>query len=342
MKPSGKLVLAALAGALLAPEVAAAANTKVLFNVFIPRRHPIFVGIIDAWAKRVNKATEGRVTVSYPASSLAPPPRQWGMVQKNIADAAMLYNPMEARRLKLRLMFELPLIGGSAEATGVAMNRVHAKYFAKAKEYKGVKFLGHFGYPAGHIHMRNKKVTTLADLKNVKIRVGKNSGKMLAALGGVPVPTPGARGHEVISKGVVDGSIYSAGDIRAFKLIRYVKYTTLVPRGLSNAGFSILMNQRKWDGLSAKDKKAIEGVSFEAIGRSGRKLDELADAAVVALKKGGVEVSTASDALIADMAKKLAFLEQEWLAQVKNSGVDGKAALAFYRAEVRKLMAEKK
>jgi len=165
---------------------------------------------------------------------------------------------------------------------------------------------------------------------------------MLAALGGVPVPTPGARGHEVISKGVVDGSIYSAGDIKAFKLIRYVKHTTLVPRGLSNAGFSILMNQRKWDGLSAKDKAAIESVSYEAIGRSGRKLDELSAAAIVAMKKGGVEVSTASDALIGEMAKKLAFLEKEWLASVKNSGVDGKAALAYYRAEVQKLMAEAK
>lgn len=339
-----KSTTGAVAGAIAAMLFAegVAADTKILFNVFIPRKHPIFVGVIDSWAKRVNKATEGRVTVSYPASSLAPPPRQWGMVSKSIADAAMLYNPMEARRLKLRLMFELPLIGGSAEATGVAMNRVHQKFFAKAKEYKGVKFLGHFGYPAGHIHMREKKVTTLADLKNVKIRVGKNSGKMMAALGGVPVPTPGARGHEVISKGVVDGSVYTSGDIAAFKLIRYVKYTTLIPRGLANAGFSILMNQRKWDGLSAKDKKAIESVSYEAIGRSGRRLDELSAKAIEAMKKGGVSVSTASDALIGEFAKKLAFLETEWLASVKDSGVDGKAALAYYRAEVKKLMAEMK
>lgn len=338
-----KSTTGAIAGALATMLFAegVAADTKLLFNVFIPRKHPIFVGVIDSWAKRVAKATEGRVTVSYPASSLAPPPRQWGMIAKSIADAAMLYNPMEARRLKLRLMFELPLIGGSAEATGVAMNRVHAKYFAKANEFKGVKFLGHFGYPAGHIHMREKKVTTLADLNNVKMRVGHNSAKMMVALGGVPVPTPGARGHEVISKGVVDGSVYSAGDIAAFKLMRFVKYTTLVPRGLTNAGFSILMNQRKWDGLSDKDKKAIESVSFEAIGRSGKRLDELADAAVAELKKEGVEVTTASDALIGEMAKKLAFLEKEWLDSVKGGTVDAKAALEFYRTEVQKLMAEK-
>lgn len=341
MQKKHPIVFAGLMGALLAPDVAAAANTKILFNVFIPRRHPIHVGVVDAWAKRVNKATEGRVTITYPASSLAPPPRQWSMVQKSIADAAMLYNGMEVRRLKLRQMFHLPLIGGTAEASGIAMNRVTEKFFAKAKEFKGIKFLGHFGYPSGHLHMRAKKVTSVADLKNVKMRVGADAGLTMKLLGGVPVPTPGARGHEVISKGVVDGSVYSFGDIAAFKLFKYVKHTTIVPGGLSNAGFSILMNQKKWDGISAKDKAAITAVSFEAVGRSGRKMDELGDKAMNAMKKAGIDVTTASPAFLAEMEKKLAPLEQRWLDSVKGSGVDAKAALAFYKAEVKRLSGAK-
>ena len=38
-----------------ATSIASAAETKILFNFFVPPKHPLKVGIIDHWAKRVMK-----------------------------------------------------------------------------------------------------------------------------------------------------------------------------------------------------------------------------------------------------------------------------------------------
>ena len=50
----------------------ATAETKLLFNNFVPETHPI-TKILKAWAGRVAKVTEGRVVIEFPAASLAPP-----------------------------------------------------------------------------------------------------------------------------------------------------------------------------------------------------------------------------------------------------------------------------
>ena len=77
------------------------AETKILLNRFVPAKHPFNTGMFVPWAKDVAKATNGRVKVEFSTASLAPPPKQWNMVSKGIADAAMLANIFERNRLKL-------------------------------------------------------------------------------------------------------------------------------------------------------------------------------------------------------------------------------------------------
>jgi hypothetical protein len=65
---------------------AAQAQVKIVFNSFAPPTFVINQGMIDVWAKNVERVTEGRVKVEFPANSLAPPPQQWEMVTQGVAD----------------------------------------------------------------------------------------------------------------------------------------------------------------------------------------------------------------------------------------------------------------
>ena len=56
-----------------------------------------------------------------------------------------------------------------------------------------------------------------------------------------------------------------------------------------------------------------------------------------AFKAGGGEVVPAGDALVKAVAERTGKFEAEWIKMVDGKGMDGKAILAEYRAEVKKL-----
>jgi TRAP-type C4-dicarboxylate transport system substrate-binding protein len=332
----------AVAGLIVAGALAASgpavAKTRLLFNIFVPPKHLFKTAIADGWIKRVEANSKGRIVARTPAKTLAPPSRQWDMVTDGIADVTIMYNVFERRRLTLIQMSYLPFMVPTAEAAGVALWRTQNKFFAKAHQFKGVKLLGFFFIPPGSILSMNKPIKTVADLKELKIRVSPGvPAKAAAALGGVPVPTPGVRAYQVVSKGVVDAMFFPPSDTYSFKMVPYVKHTLLVPGGIYGASFSVFMNQKKFDGLSKADKAAVLAASGKKIARDGAAMDRLNAVALKALKAHGATVTTADAAFMAEAHKRLAFLRTGWLAKARKAGVDGEAALAYFSAQAHKV-----
>ena len=237
----------AIAGATLLAAMPAGAETKILFNRFVPAKHPFNVGMFVPWAKDVEKATDGRVKVEFTAGSLAPPPKQWNMVSKGIADAAMLANIFERNRLKLPPLAQLPFTAEKAETRSVALWRTHQKYLAKANEYKGMMVLGQWTLSGAAIHHVKKPILSLADLKNEKMWVIAGiPNRMFTKLGAVVVSVPGVKMFNVVSKGIVNGAVTSYYPLLAFKLMPYVKHITRVPGGINANTFSFLFSEKKW------------------------------------------------------------------------------------------------
>jgi hypothetical protein len=52
------------------------------------------------------------------------------------------------------------------------------------------------------------------------------------------------------------------------------------------------------------------------------------------MKKDGVALADASPALLAEIRKRLAKIETDWIAEAGKKNVDGKAALAYMREQV--------
>ncbi|MBL6958697.1 MAG: TRAP transporter substrate-binding protein DctP [Rhodospirillales bacterium] len=325
----------AVLGGITAPTPAKAA-TELLFNVFVPPKHPFNTGMFIPWAKDVMRVTEGRVKVSFTTATLAPPPKQWNMISKGIADVAMLANIFERNRLTMNVIGDLPFLGDSAVHRGVALWRTHKKFFEKANEYKGVKLLGLWTISGAHLFHGKKPIRAVSDLNKEKMWVIAGlPNKMIASLGAVVVSVPGVKMFNVVSKGIVNGKVTSPYGMNAFKTMPYIKHITKVPGGVSSVTFSLLLNKKKWDSMSKKDQELVMSVSGETIARNaGKKTDQLDAKALKMAKAKGITYETASPAFVKELKEKLAFASKGWVANAAKKGVDGNAALAYYRQQV--------
>jgi hypothetical protein len=64
-------------------------------------------------------------------------------------------------------------------------------------------------------------------------------------------------------------------------------------------------------------------------------VDKLDAKALGLAKKKGIKIIKAGSAFVSDMKQRLAFVESNWLAAAKERGIDGPAALAYFRSELK-------
>lgn len=337
---NGAIAIAVASGAIVVGTMHATpanAETKVLFNRFVPPKHPFNVGMFIPWAKDVEKATNGRVKVDFTTATLAPPPKQWNMVSKGIADVAMLANIFERNRLKLPPIAQLPFGANAATTRSVALWRTQEKFFNKANEYKGMKLLGLWTISGANFYHTKKPIMSLEDLKKEKMwAIAGTPNKMMTSLGAVVVSVPGVKMFNVVSKGVVDGTVTSPYTLLAFKLMPYVKHITRIPGGFNANTFSLLFSKKKWDGMSQQDKDAVWSVSAERIAvNAGKRVDKLDAIAHKQAASKGIKIVDASPAFVNEMKAKLGFVETDWLKSAKERGIDGPAALAFFKSQLK-------
>ena len=191
-----KTLIVALAAGVAATAFAgpASAETKWMFDLWLPNKHPIKTGYMDQFQKDVNKATNGRVQIEFPAARLSPGPKQWEAVLKGISDVATFYTGWARNRVRLPALAHLPFMVPNAEKASVAIWRTHQKMFAQANEMTGLKILAFVTHNGSQIANSKRPISSLADLKGMKIRSSAGEAQLsLKLLGANPVVTTGAK-----------------------------------------------------------------------------------------------------------------------------------------------------
>ena len=102
---------------------------------------------------------------------------------------------------------------------------------------------------------------------------------------------------------------------------------------------SVMMNQAKYDKLSAEDKKPVDAISGETAARIfGRGWDKVSRRAFALMQVNGVAVTKADAKLVADVKAQTAPLEQAWVKAAEGTGLKNPThVLADFRAEIAKL-----
>lgn len=318
---------------LTASQGMAHAATTLTLSSWLPPTHPIVSQMIIPWTKQIEEVTEGRVKVNILAKGLGHPKIHYDIARDGLADITYSVHGYTPGRFTLTKVVEFPFGGNSAEALSVAYWKIHQKYLAKANEHKGTQLLSVFTHGPGLIHNSQKTVTSVDDLKGMKLRVGGGVVNELSnALSAVPLMKPSSKSYEILSHGVADGILFPAETVTAFKLQDLVKYTTIVPDGLYNTSFFLVMNSDRFKSLSAADQAAIMSVSGEAFARLAGSVWDGADAAAMdVLKANGNEITVANSAFVDEVKQLSAPIEAAWIKEAAESGVDGAAALAELR-----------
>ena len=324
-------ITASAALALLA--TTASAETRLTMSSWLPSGHPLVKDVMEPWIKSVEDATEGRVKVIMLPSALGHPKVHYDIAREGQADITYSGHGYTPGRFKLYKMVEFPFGGDSAVSTSVAYWNVYNDYLKPAGEHKDVKLLGLFTHGPGHIHNSKRTVNAASDLDGMKLRVGGGVMNDLAsALGAVTLQKPSSSSYELISSGVADGVLFPLESVPAFNIDKKVTHTTLVPGGMYNFSFFLVMNRDRFADLPEEDRKAIESVSGEAFARLAGQMWDAQDAkGLEAIKANGNEIVTANDALLSEIRSVSAPMEAEWLKTAAELGVDGKAALEAFR-----------
>ena len=336
MAPIGIRLAVAVFGLLFAHGIALA-QTKLLLSTFFPATHPIYADVMVPWAKNVETATQGRVKIEFSTSSLAPPPGQLDMVQKGIADVTLQFAGVVPNRLQLELLTELPGPVSDSARMSQALWRTQERYFRSGDQYKGLHLLALVAFPPQELFCVKEIYASVEQLRGAKIATTPGTAaRQYGAITNGVVAGPAVRFFETVSKGIVDAYAgVTPIDVISFNLAPSTRCAMRFADLRTAGSFALVMSDRKWKEISESDRAAIDAVSGAAFAARMSAMDRANAASMQKLAESGVEFVDAGPALTAELRKTWSFLEEEWIREAGKRGVDGAAALKYYREQVR-------
>jgi TRAP-type C4-dicarboxylate transport system substrate-binding protein len=253
-----KLATAALAALGLAfGDPATAAEVDMNFAHFMPAGSWQNQELFNGWAKAVEEQSGGRIKVTiFPAQTLGKAPAGYDNAKNGIADIAWTVQGYTAGRFPLSQVIELPGLFKSAEIGSCAFQKLYDSG-ALDEEYSETHVLFVHTHGQGHLHTNGKAVTTLTDLKGLKIRRPTAViGKLLTELGAEPVGMPAPRIYESMQRGTIDGYMLPWEAVKGFRLEEVSDQHTEF--GFYSLAFVLTMNKAKYDSLPDDLKQVID------------------------------------------------------------------------------------
>ena len=318
----------------------AAAKTRIIVNCFWPPQHFVCQQVLPGWLEAVEEVTEGRVVGNIPPRSVAPPPEQLASVEKGIVDASVQFNGLIGNRVVGALTGMQPFTG-----TRNAMNMTTAAWETNRKfypnEFDTVELLAQWVITPGDMYSgTDTPIVTIDDFKSRKIwALPGPVANMAKSIGAAVVATPAVKSNEVISNGVVDSHFGINGDgLRAFQLTPYTRSMTRLSKPVYSTSFSFFFNKDKWAEISLEDQEAIRAISQEKVGLAAAQLwYDVSEEVHASFADLGINIVDVDPALEEALVAASEPIVASWKERAKAAGIDGDAALDFYRKRLAEL-----
>ncbi|RZL87749.1 MAG: TRAP transporter substrate-binding protein [Variovorax sp.] len=321
----------------LASAAPAWSQTVLRYSNWLPAKHQMHSEVFVPWMAEVEKITEGRVKFEILPKMVGTVPTQFDVVRDGLADMAVFVPGFSPGRFDLIEMAELPLVADEPNVMAPAVAQLYAKQLAKYNEFKGVHIVSIFTTASGHIYTAKKPVRSMEDLKGVKLRTSLAANSpAVQALGAVPVQKGTNEIYELVSSGVLDGTLLSKEGVVSFSLVSTLNNLTIIPGGIYNSVLSLAINEDKWKAISAKDQEAITKISGEVMAKEVGRAYSKADAnAVAVMKQAGKIVIVAEGDFYKQIKQSLSYAETTWIAKARKKGMaNPEAVLAEFRADI--------
>jgi TRAP-type transport system periplasmic protein len=317
----------------------AQAQTVLTASSWVPPTHGLSVSQKE-WCDTLANRTSNRVRCNILPRAVTPAPGTYDAVRNGLVDVSFTVHGYTPGRFVLTQMAEFPFLGDQAEPISVAFNRVASKHPEFAAEHQGVKVLSYFTHGPGIIFNTKRPITRVEDLSGLKFRVGGGMVNEISKQLDMNVTLkPAPDSYELLSSGVMDGTLFPAESTDSFKIDKIIKHATRFPGGLYNTSFVFMMNPAKYNALAAEDKKVVDELSGEYAARLfGKAWDRVDDAALSNMQKNGVKVIKADGVMVSAVTVRVNKLERDWAAAASAKGLKNPASvLSEFRAEIAKV-----
>jgi len=262
---------AGLAGVLaagVAPAVVhAQANIRWRLASSFPRSLDTIFGAAEVFAKKVGEMTGGKFEISTHAGGELMPPFgvvdgvQSGTVEICHTAPYYFFGKDPTFALGCAIPFGLnsrQMTAWMYEGNGLKLMR---EFYAK---YNIVNFPGgNTGAQMGGFF--RKPITSLADVKGLKFRIGGFGGKVIERIGGVPQNIPGGEIYQALEKGTIDAAEW-VGPYDDEKLGLSKVAPNYAYPGWWEGGpqLDFFINSKAWNALSSENKAIIEAAASHA------------------------------------------------------------------------------
>jgi TRAP-type C4-dicarboxylate transport system substrate-binding protein len=299
---------------------------KLRLSVMWPTQHPI-TKLIGEWGKDIEKATNGRITITiFASNTLSPPMQVYDNTVKGVVDIGTNLLAYSPGRLPLSEVLQQPLgYRNGYQATKLA-DAYYKKF--KPKEFDDVKVMFLHGAAPGFIFTKNP-VKSTADVKGLRIKANAENADIVKNLGASPVTMPVTETYDSLSRGVVDGALFPLEALQGFKIGEVVK-TVIENYGMSYmTSMYVVMNKDKWNSISSADQKIIEKFNDEYNDKLGKLWVTMDDNAKTFAKGKGVTFLSVSKEDEAATIQKMKPILDEYVKMAKSKGLPGDEALKF-------------
>jgi TRAP-type C4-dicarboxylate transport system substrate-binding protein len=243
---------------------------------------------------------------------------QADQVAAGVTDVGWGLNGVPAGRYPRTRVMELPLVAANAKAAAKTLASMRESHLAD--DYKGFKVLNLNCTNGLGFALKSKVVNKLDDLKGLRIRSPNNQIQaVLQSIGAVPVTMGPGQIYESLEKGTLDGATTGYDGVRGFRLENIIKNYYVAQ--ISLTCFHIVMNQKKYDSLSAAARKAIDETTAAWVDTFTVAWNKADDLARESTKAKGVVETRASDADRAEWKTRLKPVIDAQLADIEKQGV---------------------
>lgn len=312
---------------------AADKNVHVRFSTW---HVPAGADVENLWIpmlEEMKQRSGGRITYTlYAGGALGKGPDHYDIVKTGLSDMGYATLTWTPGRFPLTDVLSAPVTCPAkwkgAEAGMAMYDRI------LNREFTDVKVLHINNCVMAHL-WTTRKVTTLTDLKGLKIRSpGGLQTRAIEALGATPVFMPLGEVYLSMETGVIDGVVTCPALVKAFKLNEVAGYG--VPFSFGCVAEGLFVNRKFWDNVPDDLKPVIESIGRDAYKIAGIFNEEWYESIMKDFRNDMEihDLSPKEKALWNDRFRKML---TDWAEELEARGLSSKKALVMFREELKKV-----
>jgi len=235
---------------------------------------PLYVGA-DAFKKRVEELTKGRVEVTIYKGTLGKGERQlYEATQLGTLEGTIVSTGPLSAFVPEADLFNLPFLFKNTQHAFKVVDGDIGEDFNKKTIAKGYRILGWWVIGTRNTSNRTRAINSPDDYKGLKIRTMESPPyiALYKAMGAVPVPMSITEVYTALNQGTIDGIDGSLASQLEFKHIEVLKYGAVTDHVV--LFFPFVVSEKWFEGLPKEVQQAIVTAEAEA-----RPLERSADAA---------------------------------------------------------------